>query len=150
MDSSVAEACQCAKIFAALIQLTKTHTDKQVGNHQGLTENWETLVDILGMESLSITEASSWVLQVHMQAVRCGGRFVEVFMKLAKFWKALVQGDDTGAEQFTELAHDMQKGTRVMQILCSEAKCRKELGIVAKVDLLPCSHRSTPRCCSET
>ncbi|BDA41598.1 probable fanconi anemia group D2 protein homolog [Coccomyxa sp. Obi] len=99
MDGSVAEACQSSKIFAALMQVTKAHTDKQV----------------------------------HMQAVRCGGRFVEVFMKLAKFWKALVQGDDQGAEQFTELAHDMQKGTRVMQILCSEAKCRKELGIVAKV-----------------
>lgn len=61
-------------------------------------------------------------------------------MKLAKFWKALVQGDDHGAEQFTELAHDMQKGTRVMQILCSEAKCRKELGIVAKVRPLGCYH----------
>lgn len=32
VDGSVAEACQCAKIFAALMQVTKTHTDKQVGD----------------------------------------------------------------------------------------------------------------------
>jgi hypothetical protein len=75
------------------------------------------------------------VAQVHLQAVRCGGRFVELFMKVAKFWKGLVLCDDHGVEQFTELAQDMQKGTRIMQILCSDAKCKKELGIVAKVSL---------------
>jgi hypothetical protein len=30
---SVEEAIQCAKVFAALIQVTKTHTDKQVRNY---------------------------------------------------------------------------------------------------------------------
>jgi len=74
---------------------------------------------------------------------------VEIFMKLAKFWKSLVQGDDAGMEQFTELAHDMQKGTRIMQILCSEAKSKKELSIVAKVRLQTSCMCATQQGCQD-
>lgn len=36
MGPSVEEAIQCAKVFAALIQVTKTHTDKQVRDYLGI------------------------------------------------------------------------------------------------------------------
>ncbi len=32
VEATVEQACQCAKVFAALNQVTKTHTDKQVRN----------------------------------------------------------------------------------------------------------------------
>lgn len=71
-----------------------------------------------------------------MQAIRFGGRFIEVFLKMAKVWRSVVAGSGDEVCMFNQLAHDMQRGTRTMQILCSEAKSKKELGMVAKVRYL--------------
>lgn len=68
-----------------------------------------------------------------MQAVKCGGRFVEVFLTTEVFWRNLHDADDDGAQTFQSVTKDVQKATRIMQILCSEAKSRKHISLVAKV-----------------
>ena len=88
--------------------------------------------------------ASCGVLQVHMQAIRCGGRFVEALLGTAGFWRTLHDTDDYGVERFGAVARDIQKATRIMQILCSEAKSRKDVSLIAKVCIIP-TRLGTPR-----
>ena len=71
-----------------------------------------------------------------MQAIRCGGRFVEIFLTTEGFWRNLHDADDDGAQTFQAVTKDVQKATRIMQILCSEAKSRKDISLIAKVCFL--------------
>lgn len=68
-----------------------------------------------------------------MQAIKCGGRFVKVFLSTAPFWHALHDIDEDGVRRFGGVAKDVQKAARVMQILCSDAKTKKDASLVAKV-----------------
>lgn len=71
-----------------------------------------------------------------MQAIKCGGRFVVIFLTTEAFWRNLHDADDDGAQTFQGVTRDVQKATRVMQILCSEAKSRKDISLIAKVCFL--------------
>lgn len=71
--------------------------------------------------------------QVHMQGIKCGGRFVEIYLTTEAFWRNLHGADDNGAQTFQAITKDVQKATRIMQILCSEAKSRKDISLIAKV-----------------
>ena len=72
-------------------------------------------------------------MQVLMQAVRSAGQIIDLFLKLGPCWKKLVAGGEPYSAEFMSISTELQKGTRTLQILCSEAKSKKELGIVAKV-----------------
>ena len=77
-----------------------------------------------------------------MQAMRCGGRFVEIFLTTEVFWRNLHEADDDGAQTFQAITKDVQKATRIMQILCSEAKSRKDITLICKVCSLTTSDAS--------
>ena len=116
----------CAKGFAVLVQVTKSHQDKQVQltlhmreRHPNPTWCWR--------DHLMCYD------QVLMQAIKCGGRFVEVFLSTAAFWHAVHDTDEDGARVFGGVAKDVQRAARVMQTLCSDAKSKKDVTLVAKV-----------------
>lgn len=75
-----------------------------------------------------------------MQAVRSAGQIIDLFLKLGPCWKTLVAAGEPYSGEFMNVSTELQKGTRTLQILCSEAKSKKELGIVAKVGALDCEN----------
>ena len=68
-----------------------------------------------------------------MQAVKSAGQIIDLFLKLGPCWKKLVAAGEPYSAEFMSISTELQKGTRTLQALCSEAKSKKELGIVAKV-----------------
>ena len=81
-------------------------------------------------------EGESAAVQVLMQAVRSAAQIIDLFLKLGPCWKKLVAAGEPYSAEFMSISTELQKGTRTLQILCSEAKSKKELGIVAKVRAL--------------
>lgn len=58
------------------------------------------------------------------------------FLKTLPFWKAYMAGHgtrDPPIAAFASLVKTMQKGTRILQVICSEAKARKDMPLTAKV-----------------
>ncbi len=68
-----------------------------------------------------------------MQAVKSAGQIIDLFLKLSPCWKKLVAAGEPYSAEFMSMSTELQKGTRTLQALCSEAKSKAELGIVAKV-----------------
>ncbi|XP_021907461.1 Fanconi anemia group D2 protein isoform X2 [Carica papaya] len=76
---------------------------------------------------------------VHAMAVKYGGKFVDSFLKVFYFFQAHFQSHNEVAIQ---LVKELQKATRTMQTLCSEAKGSKQTVITSKV---PATKRSLER-----
>ena len=72
-------------------------------------------------------------LQVLTQAVKCAAQFLDVFLKLGASWKKLTAAGAPYSAEFMSISTELQKGTRILQVVCSEAKSKKELGVIAKV-----------------
>ncbi|WCJ28680.1 hypothetical protein M5689_010363 [Euphorbia peplus] len=76
---------------------------------------------------------------VHAVAVKCGGKFVDSFLKGFDF----LQGHFlTHKELVLDLVRELQKATRIIQTLCSEAKGSKQIVITSKI---PSTKRSIER-----
>ncbi|KAL6780203.1 hypothetical protein ACKKBF_B14055 [Auxenochlorella protothecoides x Auxenochlorella symbiontica] len=69
--------------------------------------------------------------QIMALALRWGGKFVEAFLKMLPFWRHLLQNGHQ--PEFHLLVKDIQKGTRILQILCAESKIQKHLPVTSQV-----------------
>ncbi|CAD7695256.1 unnamed protein product [Ostreobium quekettii] len=79
---------------------------------------------------IQLAKAHATRVQVPAVTVKCSGRFVAEFIKTMPFWEhvyAAHQGE------FVSLVKEMQKATKVVQALCSEAKSRKAMNLTTKV-----------------
>ncbi|KAJ0027301.1 hypothetical protein Pint_36585 [Pistacia integerrima] len=76
---------------------------------------------------------------VHAMAVKYGGTFVDTFLKAFDFLQVHFQ---THNEITIQLVKELQKATRTIQILCSEAKGLKQTVITSKI---PSTKRSMER-----
>ncbi|KAJ9185042.1 hypothetical protein P3X46_004717 [Hevea brasiliensis] len=76
---------------------------------------------------------------VHAMAVKYGGKFVDSFLKVFDFLQAHFQ---THNEIIIHLVKELQKATRTIQTLCSEAKGLKQIAITSKI---PPTKRSIER-----
>ncbi|KAK9810299.1 hypothetical protein WJX72_008290 [[Myrmecia] bisecta] len=71
--------------------------------------------------------------QVHVQAVKNGGKCIDVFLKTFPFWQAWLGQHREAVDDFLICAKEVQRGTRILQNICNDAKARKDLGLTAKV-----------------
>ncbi|XP_062170326.1 uncharacterized protein LOC133876038 [Alnus glutinosa] len=76
---------------------------------------------------------------VHAMAVKYGGKFVDSFLKVFDFLQA---HSNTCNELIIHLVKELQKATRTIQTLCSEAKGLKQTIITSKI---PATKRSMER-----
>lgn len=76
---------------------------------------------------------------VHAMAVKYGGKFVDSFLKVFDFLQAHY---NTCNELIIHLMKELQKATRTIQTLCSEAKGLKQTIITSKI---PATKRSMER-----
>nr|XP_017231975.1 PREDICTED: Fanconi anemia group D2 protein isoform X1 [Daucus carota subsp. sativus] len=76
---------------------------------------------------------------VHALAIKYGGKFIESFLKVFDFLKTQF---DKYKECIVELVIALQKATRTIQTLCSEAKSLKQTVIASKI---PATKRSLER-----
>eukprot|EP00257_Ricinus_communis_P018264 XP_015576929.1 Fanconi anemia group D2 protein homolog isoform X1 [Ricinus communis] len=67
---------------------------------------------------------------VHAMAVKYGGKFVNSFLNVFDFLRAHFQ---THNELVIELVKELQKATRTIQTLCSEAKVLKKIAVTSKI-----------------
>ncbi|KAK4833935.1 hypothetical protein QYF36_013666 [Acer negundo] len=78
-------------------------------------------------------------VNLRAMAVKYGGKFVDFFLKAFDFLQIHFQ---THSEIIIQLVKDLQKATRTIQILCSEAKGLKQTVITSKI---PYTKRSMER-----
>ncbi|KAA8544885.1 hypothetical protein F0562_019717 [Nyssa sinensis] len=78
-------------------------------------------------------------VSVHAMAVKYGGKFVDSFLKVFDFLQTQFQMHN---ELIIQLVTELQKATRTIQILCSEAKGSKQTAITSKI---PATKRSMER-----
>ncbi|XP_071936752.1 uncharacterized protein [Coffea arabica] len=78
-------------------------------------------------------------VSVHGMAVKYGGKFVDSFLKVFGFLQAQFQMHN---EQIISMVKELQKATRTIQTLCSEAKVSKQTAITSKI---PATKRSMER-----
>ncbi|KAL3814707.1 hypothetical protein ACJIZ3_015975 [Penstemon smallii] len=78
-------------------------------------------------------------VSIRAMAVKYGGKFIDSFLKVFDFLKAQFQ---THKELILQLIKELQKATRTIQTLCSEAKGSKETAITGKI---PATKRSMER-----
>ncbi|KAL2650478.1 hypothetical protein R1flu_018606 [Riccia fluitans] len=70
---------------------------------------------------------------VHAMAVKCGGKFVDSFLKGMDFLKTYYEDHK---DTINVLVRDLQKATRIIQTLCSDAKGQKRMPVTCKVPLV--------------
>ncbi|PON88034.1 Fanconi anaemia protein FANCD [Trema orientale] len=78
-------------------------------------------------------------MTVHAMAVKYGGKFVDSFLKVFDFLQAQFEGHK---ECIIQMVKELQKATRTIQTLCSEAKGLKQTVITSKI---PATKRSMER-----
>ncbi|KAI3969598.1 hypothetical protein MKX01_020159 [Papaver californicum] len=69
-------------------------------------------------------------VNVHAMAVKYGGKFVDLFLKVFNFLEANFQ---VQADIIIQLVKELQKATRTIQTLCSEAKGLRQTMITTKI-----------------
>ncbi|KAI3921745.1 hypothetical protein MKX01_005434 [Papaver californicum] len=78
-------------------------------------------------------------VNVHAMAVKHGGKFVDLFLKVFDFLEANFQ---VHGDIIIQLVKELQKATRTIQTLCSEAKGSRRIMITTKI---PAAKRSMER-----
>jgi len=107
---------------------------------RGRTRADPSKVEALAQRSAGAVKACSRLVQivklhesklaVQAAAVKHAGRFIELFMKSLAFWE---DHWNEHKERFTGMVKELQKGTRLLQVICCEGKSRKERVMVTKV-----------------
>ncbi|XP_020537844.1 Fanconi anemia group D2 protein homolog isoform X2 [Jatropha curcas] len=69
-------------------------------------------------------------VNVHAMAIKYGGKFVDSFLKVFDFLQAHFQ---THNELVIQLVKELQKATRTIQTICSEAKGLKQVASTSKI-----------------
>lgn len=78
-------------------------------------------------------------VSIHAMAVKYGGKFIDTFLKVFDFLQAQFQ---MHKDLILHLIKELQKATRTIQTLCSEAKGSKQTAITGKI---PSTKRSMER-----
>ncbi|KAI8027550.1 hypothetical protein LOK49_LG02G01751 [Camellia lanceoleosa] len=78
-------------------------------------------------------------ISVHAMAVKYGGKFVDSFLKVFDFLQTQFQ---IHSELIIQLVKELQKATRTLQTVCSEAKGMKQTAVTSKI---PATKRSLER-----
>ncbi|KAI8026083.1 Fanconi anemia group D2 protein [Camellia lanceoleosa] len=78
-------------------------------------------------------------ISVHAMAVKYGGKFVDSFLKVFDFLQTQFQIHN---ELIIQLVKELQKATRTLQTVCSEAKGMKQTAVTSKI---PATKRSLER-----
>ena len=66
--------------------------------------------------------------------MRGGTRFLEIFLRTRLFWSSGVgAGGEDPVTVYADVVKPLQRGTRLLQIVCSEAKAGRNLTLTAKV-----------------
>lgn len=78
-------------------------------------------------------------VSVHTMAVKYGGKFIDAFLKVFYFLEAQFQMHQA---LIIAMVKELQKATRTIQTLCSEAKASKRTAITSKI---PATKRSLER-----
>ncbi|KAJ4980681.1 hypothetical protein NE237_031518 [Protea cynaroides] len=78
-------------------------------------------------------------ITVHAMAVKYGGKFVDSFLKVFDFLQTHFRAHN---DTIIQLVKELQKATRTIQTLCSEAKGSKQTSITTKI---PATKRSLER-----
>uniref|UniRef100_A0A803QII1 Fanconi anemia group D2 protein n=1 Tax=Cannabis sativa TaxID=3483 RepID=A0A803QII1_CANSA len=107
----------------------------------------ETIIELLANLQHSVNVVVSLVslcrtsnkMTVHAMAVKYGGKFVDSFLKVFDFLRAQFEGHK---ECIIQMVKELQKATRTIQTLCSEAKGLKQTVITSKI---PATKRSMER-----
>ncbi|XP_020092932.1 Fanconi anemia group D2 protein isoform X2 [Ananas comosus] len=76
---------------------------------------------------------------VHAMAVKYGGKFVDIFLKAFDFLQSHFVAH---TDSIIQMVKELQKATRIIQTLCSEAKGSKRIMITSKI---PSTKRSMER-----
>ncbi|GLT94035.1 hypothetical protein SLE2022_117980 [Rubroshorea leprosula] len=120
----------------------EVHSEKSLPGVQ--PENVET--HLIGMQkTVNVTVALVNMsrtcnrVTVHALAVKYGGKFIDSFLKAFDFLEVHFQAHD---EAIILLVKELQKATRTIQTLCSEAKGSKQMAITSKI---PATKRSLER-----
>eukprot|EP00884_Botryococcus_braunii_P009711 jgi/Botrbrau1/18741/Bobra.0386s0064.1 len=90
----------------------------------------------------STTKGQPSKAQILVQAVRTTSRAIDSFVKNIAAWRAVSQDQNEGLPYLVAIIKDMQKATRQIQCICSDAKFRKDLQLTSKV---PAVKRSLER-----
>ncbi|KAF4399822.1 hypothetical protein G4B88_021036 [Cannabis sativa] len=114
----------------------------------------ETIIELLANLQHSVNVVVSLVslcrtsnkMTVHAMAVKYGGKFVDSFLKVFDFLRAQFEGHKECIIQMLisvmNQVKELQKATRTIQTLCSEAKGLKQTVITSKI---PATKRSMER-----
>ncbi|KAH6772470.1 fanconi anemia group D2 protein [Perilla frutescens var. frutescens] len=69
-------------------------------------------------------------VSIHAMAVKYGGKFIDTFLKVFDFLQARFQ---MHKDLILHLIQELQKGTKTVQTICSEAKGSKQTAITGKI-----------------
>ncbi|XP_022863768.1 Fanconi anemia group D2 protein isoform X2 [Olea europaea var. sylvestris] len=117
--------------------LKKPRAEIEVENVERLLNKLQQSVNVV-VSLVSMCRTNEKVT-VHAMAVKYGGKFIDSFLKVFYFLQAQFQ---THREPIIQLVKELQKATRTIQTLCSEAKGSKQTAITSKI---PATKRSMER-----
>ncbi|KAF9592495.1 hypothetical protein IFM89_015066 [Coptis chinensis] len=117
--------------------LEKSRANIQVESVKGVLSKLHQSVNVV-VSLVNMCKAHDKVA-VHALAVKYGGKFVDSFLKVFDFLQAHFQ---VHGEIIIQLLKELQKATRTIQTLCSEAKGSKRTMITTKI---PAAKRSMER-----
>ncbi|KAJ4811357.1 fanconi anemia group D2 protein [Rhynchospora pubera] len=108
--------------------IPKTRANSNGEAVKGLLEELHKLVNVL-VSLVNICRVHDKVA-VHAMAVKYGGRFVDTFLKAFGFLKSHFENN---SNKIIEMVKGLQKATRLIQTICSEAKGSKRTMITTKI-----------------
>ncbi|XP_078163114.1 fanconi anemia group D2 protein isoform X2 [Carex rostrata] len=124
-----------AKMVKEVIPKTKAKSNREAV--KGVLEELYKLVNVL-VSLVKMCKEHDKVV-VHAMAVKYGGRFVDTFLKAFGF---LNSHFEENSNKIIEMVKELQKATRLIQAICSEAKGSKRTMITSKI---PATKKSLER-----
>ncbi|KAF9595259.1 hypothetical protein IFM89_038262 [Coptis chinensis] len=125
------------KLVKEVTLLEKSRANIQVESVKGVLSKLHQSVSVV-VSLVNMCKVHDKVA-VHALAVKYGGKFVDSFLKVFDFLQAHFQ---VHGEIIIQLLKELQKATRTIQTLCSEAKGSKRTMITTKI---PAAKRSMER-----
>ncbi|XP_062107055.1 uncharacterized protein LOC133818291 [Humulus lupulus] len=125
------------RLVKEVILLAKSRASAQHETIEELLANLQHSVNVV-VSLVSLCKTSD-KMAVHAMAVKYGGKFVDSFLKVFDFLRAQFEGHK---ECIIQMVKELQKATRTIQTLCSEAKGLKQTVITCKI---PATKRSMER-----
>ncbi|KAF3445135.1 hypothetical protein FNV43_RR14828 [Rhamnella rubrinervis] len=130
--------------LTALIRLVKEVTEhgkpRAGAQHDSVEEMLVKLQQSVNVVVSLVSQCRTYdKVTVHAMAVKYGGKFVDTFLKVFDFLQAHFEAHN---KHIIQMVKELQKATRTIQTLCSEAKGLKQTAITSKI---PATKRSMER-----